>query len=145
MCKKQITPNDCYKYFTELESSIQYLYTSIDNFLFQDIDRSIIQALMPQWVCDGGYTHCECLSRDKKEYVHQDLEDMLINSTPWSETLDMPVLMREKEGWMMFPLATWADVFCDCFSEMTYSHWKETEKIVRSEQEFWEWLREQQK
>lgn len=47
MCKKQITPNDCYKYFTELESSIQYLYTSIDNFLFQDIDRSIIQALMP--------------------------------------------------------------------------------------------------
>lgn len=96
-------------------------------------------------VCDGGYTHCECLSRDKKEYVHQDLEDMLINSTPWSETLDMPVLMREKEGWMMFPLATWADVFCDCFSEMTYSHWKETEKIVRSEQEFWEWLREQQK
>ena len=54
MCKKQITPNDCYKYFTELESSIQYLYTSIDNFLFQDIDRSIIQALMPQWVCDGG-------------------------------------------------------------------------------------------
>lgn len=96
-------------------------------------------------VCDGGYTHCECLSRDKKEYVHQDLEDMLINSTSWSETLDMPVLMREKEGWMMFPLATWADVFCDCFSEMTYSHWKETEKIVRSEQEFWEWLREQQK
>lgn len=96
-------------------------------------------------VCDGGYTHCECLSRDKKEYVHQGLEDMLINSTPWSETLDMPVLMREKEGWMMFPLATWADVFCDCFSEMTYSHWKETEKIVRSEQEFWEWLREQQK
>lgn len=96
-------------------------------------------------VCDGGYTHCECLSRDKKEYVHQDLEDMLINSTPWSETLDMPVLMREKEGWMMFPLATWADVFCDCFSEMTYSHWKETEKIVRSEQEFWEWLREPQK
>lgn len=96
-------------------------------------------------ICDGGYTHCECLSRDKKEYVHQDLEDMLINSTPWSETLDMPVLMREKEGWMMFPLATWADVFCACFSEMTYSHWKETEKIVRSEQEFWEWLREQQK
>lgn len=96
-------------------------------------------------VCNGGYTHCECFNREKKEYVHQDLEDMLINSTPWSETLDMPVLMREKEGWMMFPLATWADVFCACFSEMTYSHWKETEKIVRSEQEFWEWLREQQK
>ena len=29
MCKKQITPNDCYKYFTELESSIQYLYMHI--------------------------------------------------------------------------------------------------------------------
>lgn len=96
-------------------------------------------------VCEGGYTYCECFHADKKEYVHQDLEDMLINSTPWSETLDMPVLMREKEGWMMFPLATWADVFCACFSEMTYSHWKETEKIIRSEQEFWEWLRGQQK
>lgn len=96
-------------------------------------------------VCEGGYTHCECFDAEKKEYVHQDLEDMLINSTPWSEILDMPVLMREKEGWMMFPLATWADVFCACFSEMTYTHWKETEKIVRNKQEFWEWLREQQK
>lgn len=96
-------------------------------------------------VCEGGYTYCECFHADKKEYVHQDLEDMLINSTPWSETLDMPVLMRENEGWMMFPLATWTDVFCACFSEMTFSHWKETEKIIRSEQEFWEWLRGQQK
>ena len=66
MCKKQITPNDCYEYLRELESSIQYLYTSIDNFLFQDINRSIIQGLMPQWVCDGGRS--PELSLSKVEY-----------------------------------------------------------------------------
>lgn len=96
-------------------------------------------------VCEGGYTYCWLYSRCKKKYVHQDLEDVLMNSTPWSETLDMPVEIREKEGWMMLPPVTRADVFCDCFSEMTYSHCEETEKVLRSEQEFWKWLHKQQK
>lgn len=74
MCKKRITPNDCYKYFTELESSIQYLYTSIDNFLFQDIDRSIIQGLMPQWVCDGGRSPELSLSKIQYEKYRQKID-----------------------------------------------------------------------
>lgn len=74
MCKKQITPNDCYKYFTWYESSIQYLYTSIDNFLFQDIDRSIIQALMPQWVCDGGRSPELSLSKIQYEKYRQKID-----------------------------------------------------------------------
>ena len=74
MCKKRITPNDCYKYFTELESSIQHLYTSIDNFLFQDIDRSIIQGLMPQWVCDGGRSPELSLSKIQYEKYRQKID-----------------------------------------------------------------------
>lgn len=95
-------------------------------------------------VCEGGYTYYWLYSHRKKQYVHQDLEDVLMNSTPWSETLDMPVEIREKEGWMMLPQVTWADVFCACFSEMTNSHWQETEEIVREEREFWEKLRQRQ-
>lgn len=71
MCKKQITPNDCYEYLGELENSIQCLYTSIDNFLFQDISRSIIQGLMPQWVCDGGRSPELPLSKVQYENFRQ--------------------------------------------------------------------------
>ena len=42
-----------------------------------------------------------------------------MNLMPWSETLDMPVEIREKEGWMMFQQVNWAEVFCHCFIEMT--------------------------
>lgn len=96
-------------------------------------------------VCEGGYTYYWLYSRREKEYVRQDLEDVLMNSTPWSETLDMPVEIREYEGWMMLPQVTCTDVFCACFTEMTYSHWKETEEIVQKEREFWKRLRQRQK
>lgn len=113
--------------FDDMRSRKDFCYTGIDRI-----------------VCEGGYTYYWLYSRREKKYVHQDLEDVLMNSTPWSETLDMPVEIREKEGWMMLPQVTWADVFCDCFSEMTYSHWQETEEIVREEREFWEKLRQRQ-
>ena len=113
--------------FDDMRSRKDFCYTGIDRI-----------------VCEGGYTYYWLYSRREKQYIHQDLEDVLMNSTPWSETLDMPVEIREKEGWMMLPQVTWADVFCDCFSEMTYSHWQETEDIVREEQEFWERLRQRQ-
>lgn len=113
--------------FDDMHSRKDFCYTGIDRI-----------------VCEGGYTYYWLYSRREKQYIHQDLEDVLMNSTPWSETLDMPVEIREKEGWMMLPQVTWADVFCDCFSEMTYSHWQETEDIVREEREFWERLRQMQ-
>ena len=117
-----------YKYaFDDMRSRKDLCYTGVDRI-----------------VCEGGYTYYWLYSRRKKQYVHQDLEDVLMNSTPWSETLDMPVEIREKEGWMMLPQVTWADVFCACFSEMTNSHWQETEEIVREEREFWEKLRQRQ-
>lgn len=114
--------------FDDMRSRKDFCYTGIDRI-----------------VCEGGYTYYWLYSRREKQYINQALEDVLMNSTPWSETLDMPVEIREKEGWMMFPQVTWADVFCDCFSEMTYSHWEETEEIVREEREFWEKLRQRQK
>lgn len=113
--------------FDDMRSRKDFCYTGIDRI-----------------VCEGGYTYYWLYSRREKKYVHQDLEDVLMNSTPWSETLDMPVEIREKEGWMMLPQVTWADVFCACFSEMTNSHWQETEEIVREEREFWEKLRQRQ-
>ena len=117
-----------YKYaFDNMRSRKDLCYTGVDRI-----------------VCEGGYTYYWLYSRREKKYVHQDLEDVLMNSTPWSETLDMPVEIREKEGWMMLPQVTWADVFCACFSEMTNSHWQETEEIVREEREFWEKLRQRQ-
>ena len=117
-----------YKYaFDNMRSRKDLCYTGVDRI-----------------VCEGGYTYYWLYSHRKKQYVHQDLEDVLMNSTPWSETLDMPVEIREKEGWMMLPQVTWADVFCACFSEMTNSHWQETEEIVREEREFWEKLRQRQ-
>lgn len=113
--------------FNDMNARKDFCYTGIDRI-----------------VCEGGYTYYWLYSRREKKYVHQDLEDVLMNSTPWSETLDMPVEIREKEGWMMLPQVTWADVFCACFSEMTNSHWQETEEIVREEREFWEKLRQRQ-
>lgn len=113
--------------FDDMRSRKDFCYTGIDRI-----------------VCEGGYTYYWLYSHREKKYVHQDLEDVLMNSTPWSETLDMPVEIREKEGWMMLPQVTWADVFCACFSEMTNSHWQETEEIVREEREFWEKLRQRQ-
>lgn len=113
--------------FDDMRSRKDFCYTGIDRI-----------------VCEGGYTYYWLYSSREKKYVHQDLEDVVMNLMPWSETLDMPVEIREKEGWMMFPQVTWADVFCDCFSEMTYSHWQETEEIVREEREFWERLRQRQ-
>lgn len=114
--------------FDDMRSRKDFCYTGIDRI-----------------VCEGGYTYYWLYSHREKKYVHQGLEDVLMNSTPWSETLDMPVEIREKEGWMMLPQVTWADVFCACFSEMTYSHWEETEEIVREEREFWKKLRQRQK
>lgn len=78
MCKKQITPNDCFEYLTELEDSIQSLYMSIDNFLFQDIDRSVIQGLLPQWVCDGGRSPELALSKEMYERLKQKFDKPII-------------------------------------------------------------------
>lgn len=114
--------------FDDMRSRTDFCYTGIDRI-----------------VCDGGYTYYWSYSHRDKEYVHQDLEDILMNSIPWNETLDMPVEIRENEGWMMLPQATWADVYCACFSEMTYSHWQETEEIVQGEREFWKRIRQRQK
>lgn len=95
-------------------------------------------------VCEGGYTYYWLYSYREKKYIHQDLEDVMMNLTLWSETLDMPVEIKEKEGWMMLPQVTWADVFCDCFSEMTLSYWKETEKLVQWKRAYWERLHQRQ-
>lgn len=37
-----------------IEDSIIRLFTSIDNFLFQDIDYGVVVGCMPKWVCDEG-------------------------------------------------------------------------------------------
>lgn len=109
--------------------------SSREDFHYTGIDRI---------VCEGGYTYYWLYSSREKKYVHQDLEDVVMNLMPWSETLDMPVEIREKEGWMMFPQVTWADVFCPCFIEMTCSHWKETEEIIQWERDYWERHRQRQ-
>ena len=109
--------------------------SSREDFHYTGIDRI---------VCEGGYTYYWLYSSREKKYIHQDLEDVVMNLMPWSETLDMPVEIREKEGWMMFPQVTWADVFCPCFIEMTYSHWKETEEIIQWERDYWERHRQRQ-
>lgn len=109
--------------------------SSREDFHYTGIDRI---------VCEGGYTYYWLYSSREKKHVHQDLEDVVMNLMPWSETLDMPVEIREKEGWMMFPQVTWADVFCPCFIEMTYSHWKETEEIIQWERDYWERHRQRQ-
>lgn len=109
--------------------------SSREDFHYTGIDRI---------VCEGGYTYYWLYSSREKKYIHQDLEDIVMNLMPWSETLDMPVEIREKEGWMMFPQVTWADVFCPCFIEMTYSHWKETEEIIQWERDYWERHRQRQ-
>ena len=110
--------------------------SSREDFHYTGIDRI---------VCEGGYTYYWLYSSREKKYIHQDLEDVVMNLMPWSETLDMPVEIREKEGWMMFPQVTWADVFCPCFIEMTCSHWKETEEIIQWERDYWERHRQRQK
>lgn len=109
--------------------------SSREDFHYTGIDRI---------VCEGGYTYYWLYSSREKKHVHQDLEDVVMNLMPWSETLDMPVEIREKEGWMMFPQVTWADVFCPCFIEMTCSHWKETEEIIQWERDYWERHRQRQ-
>lgn len=106
--------------FDDMRSRKDFCYTGIDHI-----------------VCEGSYTYYWLYSRREKKYVHQDLEDVIMNLTPWSETLDMPVEIKEYEGWMMLPQVAWADVFCACFSEMTHSHWKETEEIVQWEHDYW--------
>lgn len=113
--------------FNDMNARKDFCYTGIDRI-----------------VCEGGYTYYWLYSRREKQYVHQDLEDVIMNLTPWSETLDMPVEIREKEGWMMLPQVTWVDVFCPCFTEMTCSHWKETEEIVQWEHDYWERHRQRQ-
>ena len=109
--------------------------SSREDFHYTGIDRI---------VCEGGYTYYWLYSSREKKHVHQDLEDVVMNLMPWSETLDMPVEIREKEGWMMFPQVTWADVFCPCFIVMTCSHWKETEEIIQWERDYWERHRQRQ-
>ena len=109
--------------------------SSREDFHYTGIDRL---------VCEGGYTYYWLYSSREKKYIHQDLEDVVMNLMPWSETLDMPVEIKEKEGWMMFPQVTWADVFCPCFIEMTCSHWKETEEIIQWERDYWERHRQRQ-
>ena len=113
--------------FDDMRSRKDFCYTGIDRI-----------------VCEGGYTYYWLYSSREKKHVHQDLEDVVMNLMPWSETLDMPVEIREKEGWMMFPQVTWADVFCPCFIEMTCSHWKETEEIIQWERDYWERHRQRQ-
>lgn len=78
MGQKQITPNDCFEYLKDIEYSIQTLYTSIDNFLFQDIDRSIVQGSLPQWVCDGGRTPEVDLSKETYEKLRQKFDKPII-------------------------------------------------------------------
>lgn len=109
--------------------------SSREDFHYTGIDRL---------VCEGGYTYYWLYSSREKKYVHQDLEDVVMHLMPWSETLDIPVEIKEKEGWMMFPQVTWADVFCTCFIEMTCSHWKETEEIIQWERDYWERHRQRQ-
>ena len=113
--------------FNDMSSRKDFCYTGIDRI-----------------VCEGGYTYYWLYSRREKQYVHQGLEDVIMNLTPWSETLDMPVEIREKEGWMMLPQVMRTDVFCPCFTEMTCSHWKETKKIVQCERDYRERYRQRQ-
>ena len=47
--------NKCLALLEEtVEETINVLYSSIDNFLFQDINFSIVSSNMPKWILDEG-------------------------------------------------------------------------------------------
>ena len=60
-CKKTIKERpsypieECYRNIEEIiDDSIIGLYNSFDNFIFQDIDYSMVISVVPQWVSDAG-------------------------------------------------------------------------------------------
>ena len=57
----------CYNLIeTVADSDLVGLHNSIEDFLFQDIDISVVKPLLPQWVAyDGISAESEC---SKKEY-----------------------------------------------------------------------------
>lgn len=46
---------ECYRNIEEIiDDCIIGLYSSIDNFIFQDVDYSMVMSVVPQWVSDAG-------------------------------------------------------------------------------------------
>lgn len=50
-----------------IEDTINVLYSSIDNFLFQDIDFSVVTSNMPKWILDEGISPEGVLDKDAYE------------------------------------------------------------------------------
>lgn len=61
------------------EDSIINLYTSIDNFLFQDVDFEKVISAMPKWVCDEGISPEGTGSKDWFEKVRKNASHPIFN------------------------------------------------------------------
>ena len=60
--------NKCIRLLEDtVEDTINALYLSIDNFLFQDIDFSVITSNMPKWILDEGISPEGMLDKDSYE------------------------------------------------------------------------------
>ena len=60
--------NKCLALLEEtVEETINVLYSSIDNFLFQDINFSIVSSNMPKWILDEGISPEGVLTKDAYE------------------------------------------------------------------------------
>ena len=61
---------ECYIQTEKLiDNSITSLYDSIGNYIFQDIDYSIVVSHMPQWVVDAGISPELSCSKDWYEKI----------------------------------------------------------------------------
>ena len=71
-------------------------------------------------IVGGSWVHGE-YNLGNDNYSPQDIEDVHMS---WNEWLATPVVVVEKEGWMMLPLTKFSEIAGQCFLGMTYeTHW----------------------
>ena len=69
-------------------------------------------------IVSDGWVHGE-YNLGSDDYSPQDIEDVHMS---WSEWLETPVEVVEKDGWMMLPLTKPSEIAGQCFLGMTYEN-----------------------
>ena len=79
-------------------------------------------------IVSDGWVHGE-YNLGNDDYSPQDIEDVHMS---WSEWLETPVEVVEKEGWMMLPLTKPSEIAGQCFLGMTYENKRRDLNLLRS-------------
>lgn len=74
------TLEKCYELLdVKTEESVQVLYSAVEEFLFQDVDFSIISMLVPMWIMDGGLCAESSMSKETYEFFKNNAKHPIFN------------------------------------------------------------------